>query len=225
MHARHSEFCVPRGLLHSRHSEFHIPLGFCIPFILCPSRPLHTVPSEFHVSQDFCIPFAQNSVPLEALSTLHSKVQAPATCWAPDSIQEGVRGAYQTAWPLCSLLTLPYHPETPAQLSSVMHSLAINPTRNTSRVVGILSFPALLNAQLAHSKPTPRAFHSKCSVLQPRKETEARGDFLSEVKASFPLRTQKVDTQLRKPSPTTVKTESLPVKTQKDSSWGPPSAI
>lgn len=161
MHTRHSEFCVPRGLLHSLHSEFHIP-----PF-LCPSRPLHTVPSEFHVSRDFCTPFAENSVPLEALSTLHSKVQTPDTRWAPHSIQEGVQGAYQTAWPLCSLLTLPYHPETPAQLSSVMSSLAINPTQNTSRVVGTLSFPALLSAQLAHSKPTPRDFNSKCSVLQP----------------------------------------------------------
>lgn len=141
MHACHSEFCVPRGLLHSLHAEFHMPLSFCIPSILCPLRPLHTVPLEFHVSRDFCTPFAENSVPLEALSTLHSKVQTPDTRWAPHSIQEGVRGAYQTAWPLCSLLTLPYHPETPAQLSSVMSSLAINPTQNTTRVVGTLSLP------------------------------------------------------------------------------------
>jgi hypothetical protein len=32
--------------------------------------------------------------------------------------------------------------------------------------------------------------------------------FLSEAKACIPLRTQKVDTELRKPSPTPVKTES-----------------
>lgn len=180
MHARHPEFRVSLGAFCTPSTRNSVSLWafahppFCVPRGLCTLSP-----SEFHVSRDFCTPFAQKSV---SLSTLHSKVQAPDTRWAPDSIQEGIRGAYLIAWPLCSLLTLSYHPETPAQLSSVTRSLAINPTQDTSRVVRTLSFPALPNAQLAHSKPTARAFNFKCSVLQPKKP-ETWSDFLSEAKA------------------------------------------
>lgn len=152
------EFRVPRGSLHSLHSEFHIPLGFCKPSIRCPSLPpLHAVPSEFHVSRDLGTRFAQNSVSLEAFKhTLHSKLQAPDTRWAPDSIQEGFRGTYLTAWPLGFLLTLPYHPETPAQLSSVMPFFGHKPYSGYQPGGGDSVFPCLVQCPVssfpAHSQ-------------------------------------------------------------------------
>lgn len=67
----------PFGLLHILHSVslaalMHCPLG-----IPCLPGPSHTLCSEFRV-------------PRGLKHTLHSKLQAPDTRWAPDSIQEGV---------------------------------------------------------------------------------------------------------------------------------------
>ena len=77
----------PFGLLHTLHSVSLVAFAHCPLGIPCLPGPLHTLRTEF------CVPRGLKH-------TLHSKLQAPDTRWAPDSIQECVRGAYQTAWRL-----------------------------------------------------------------------------------------------------------------------------
>lgn len=111
----HPPFCVPRGLDALSRRNSVAPRTFAHPSlrIPCPSR-LSAQP------------------PLKTPGPRHRL----GPLFHPGSCLRGLSGCRATMLPADS-----YHPEPPAQLSSVLRSLALSPTQDTCRVVGTLVLP------------------------------------------------------------------------------------